>query len=258
MTDFGRKAGLGDMLKSVYDADVDDVVDAVPGHKASHEDGAADELDVTDLSGELADNQPAKAHPLAGNKHTASALAELNAKVSDATLDDSSASRTPSAHKTSHQDGGTDEITVAGLVGTTPRAVLADATPGRVLRKMRITIANGTTASTLKCTVNSMWNGDAIAETDNIGLDATTGHFHLSANGQALTILNSGLTGNALDGTISLYYNASGTPLLVSAIKTAEGLVLNHIGLSDGVGLDLTVLVDTGIIIPHILYITDA
>lgn len=37
-------------------------------------------------------------------------LAELNALVSDATLDDSSASRTPSAHATSHERDGSDPI----------------------------------------------------------------------------------------------------------------------------------------------------
>jgi len=49
-------------------------------------------------------------------------LAELNSSVSDATLDDSSSSRPPTSHASSHEDGGGDEISVAGLSGT-----LADA-----------------------------------------------------------------------------------------------------------------------------------
>ena len=44
-------------------------------------------------------------HDLAGADHNAATLAQLNAKVSDATLDDSSASRPPSAHTVaSHSD----------------------------------------------------------------------------------------------------------------------------------------------------------
>jgi hypothetical protein len=50
-------------------------------HASSHQDGGADEIDVTDLSGLLADGQ------------------------------------TPLAHKTSHENGGGDEISVAGLSG---------------------------------------------------------------------------------------------------------------------------------------------
>lgn len=50
-------------------------------HKASHQDGGADEISVAGLSGLLADGQ------------------------------------TPLAHKTSHQDGGSDELSLAGLDG---------------------------------------------------------------------------------------------------------------------------------------------
>lgn len=54
----------------------------VPGaHATSHENGGSDEIDVTDLSGLLADGQ------------------------------------TPLAHAASHQNGGADEISVAGLSG---------------------------------------------------------------------------------------------------------------------------------------------
>lgn len=57
------------------------------------------------------------AHDLGGAQHNADTLADLNTKVSDATLDDSGDPRDPNAHKTSHQEGGTDEINVAGLSG---------------------------------------------------------------------------------------------------------------------------------------------
>lgn len=44
------------------------------------------------------DSRTPTAHDLSGALHNASTLANLNLKISDATLDDSSASRTPSAH----------------------------------------------------------------------------------------------------------------------------------------------------------------
>ena len=45
------------------------------------------------------------AHALAGAQHNADTLANLNAKISDATLDDSSAARTPASHdNTKHSD----------------------------------------------------------------------------------------------------------------------------------------------------------
>lgn len=48
-----------------------------------------------------------------GKLETTSTLADLNANISDATLDDSGDSRTPTAHATSHQHSGTDEIATA-------------------------------------------------------------------------------------------------------------------------------------------------
>lgn len=44
------------------------------------------------------DSQPAEAHNLGGTEHNADTLANLNAKVSDATLDDSGDSRPPDSH----------------------------------------------------------------------------------------------------------------------------------------------------------------
>lgn len=102
MTDFGRRAASAD-------------------HASRHEDGGADEISVASLSGELADAQPPKAHDLGGAAHGIDTLADLNLKISDADLDDSGGTRTPSAHKSAHQNDGADEISVAGLSG-----VLAD------------------------------------------------------------------------------------------------------------------------------------
>jgi hypothetical protein len=46
---------------------------APAAHGGTHEDGGMDEVDVTALSGELADDQPALAHDIAGARHTSTA-----------------------------------------------------------------------------------------------------------------------------------------------------------------------------------------
>ncbi len=96
MTDFGRVTTL---------------------HKTSHQNAGSDEIAVTGLSGLLGDSQMALAHALGGTKHSVATLAALNALISNATLDTASATRTPAAHKTSHQSGGSDALTCALLAG---------------------------------------------------------------------------------------------------------------------------------------------
>ena len=86
-------------------------------HSTRHESGGADELSVTGLSGDLADEQDAKPHDIGGATHNADTLANLNSKVSDATLDDTNDTREPEAHSTTHESGGADEISVDGLSG---------------------------------------------------------------------------------------------------------------------------------------------
>ncbi len=57
------------------------------------------------------------AHTLGGASHTADTLADLNSKISDANVDDDGDPRDPNAHASSHQNGGSDELSVAGLSG---------------------------------------------------------------------------------------------------------------------------------------------
>lgn len=87
-------------------------------HASTHEDGGDDEITVEALSGDLADDQPVQSHPFAGNKHASVTLAAVNADITNATLDDASAARTPSAHESSHESGGTDPLDIASLAGT--------------------------------------------------------------------------------------------------------------------------------------------
>lgn len=64
-----------------------------------------------------------QAHALGGSDHTAATLAELNALVSDATLDDATAPRTPTAHAAGHATGQPDAMSVADIGGYTTAQV---------------------------------------------------------------------------------------------------------------------------------------
>ena len=59
-------------------------------HASSHENGGADEISVAGLSGALADAQTPTSHAIGGAEHSSSTLAQLNGKVSNATLIDQS------------------------------------------------------------------------------------------------------------------------------------------------------------------------
>ncbi len=229
---------------------------ASASHASRHEDGGADEISVDSLSGELADDQPPKSHDLAGADHNADTLADLNLKVSDATLDGSGASRTPSAHSASHENGGGDEIDVSGLTGAGGDGILGDGVAGRVLRGFILAIVDGTNANTLKCTVNQRWNGDVISETDNIAKGATTGDFNLSADGKNLLIKATGLTGNALFAIANLYSNSTGTDYNSPCKALTNDILVNISDAGSAVYQDITVVADSGGIYIDILYIT--
>lgn len=93
------------------------IVADVAVHAVTHESGGADEISVNGLSGVLADDQPAQVHAFGGAKHSADTLANLNAKVSDATLDDAGSPRPPTAHKATHEAGGADALDHQNLSG---------------------------------------------------------------------------------------------------------------------------------------------
>jgi hypothetical protein len=57
----------------------------------------------------------AAAHDLGGSAHNADTLANLNTKITDATLDDASDPRDPNAHGPSHHSGGADAIKLDDL-----------------------------------------------------------------------------------------------------------------------------------------------
>jgi len=143
-----------------------------------------------------------------------------------------------------------------GALTTDP--IGGDGTAGRVIRGSHLVIDNGTNAATLKCTLSSRWNGDAIAQTDNIAKGATTGHFTLNADGTTLRIEAAGLTGNALYAFFNLSHNASGTAVNCYGFISSNDITFYLRDAAAGTNLDMTTLVDTGNFYVDILYITDA
>lgn len=133
-----------------------------------------------------------------------------------------------------------------------------DTTGGRVLRRIYFKIDNGTNAATLKCTVVAKWNGDAIAETDNIAKDASVGNFSLNAAGTVLTIEAAGLSGNVVMAHGTVRYNGTATDLTIFADASGNDITIALRNSTTGATLDLTTLVDTGSIAINILYLTDA
>jgi len=132
-----------------------------------------------------------------------------------------------------------------------------DGTAGRIIRRVWLSIDDGTNAATLKCALTSRWNGDTIGETDNVAKDATTGNFTLDANGLALKVEASGLTGNAVMAFGVISHNVTGLDGL-TVLCNADTNDLYILTRDGGVNQDLTTLVDTGKIYVEILYITDA
>ena len=102
-------------------------------HAPRHEAGGADQIDVTGLSGLLADSQTPTSHAASHESGGSDAIASLPTSDQKAAMDASNApdtsnpfltsndAATPISHAASHQLGGSDEINVNGLSG-----VLAD------------------------------------------------------------------------------------------------------------------------------------
>ena len=136
-----------------------------------------------------------------------------------------------------------------------------DGTGGRVMRVCQLLVEDGTNASTIKCTLSSKWNGDAIAATDNIGKSATTGNFTLNARGNGLTIESAGLTGNAVV-VLAAYIEAEKTGFnfgtIVESGITSNDIVLTLTDGNEGGAVDLTAIEAGGPTKIHIAYLTDA
>jgi hypothetical protein len=149
-----------------------------------------------------------------------------------------------------------DTLTALGLPSD---PIKGDGTAGRTLRTVYLVISNGTNASTLLVSCVGIWNGDNNAPENNLGKGGNGTAFALDAGGVTLTLKNAGISGDAVAVlSSSMRYNLSGTVLSVIAIKTASGIDIGVTNASTGVDLDLTTLVDTGLMQIYITYLTSA
>ncbi len=126
------------------------------------------------------------------------------------------------------------------------------------LRISRLTIADATVADKIKCTLASIWNGDVISETDNIGKAATVGDFSLDTDGDTLTIEASGLSTSCI-AIISgiIVRNACEYPhLYCDFVASGNDIVLTFRKAAEAAVIDLTHIVDTGQVQLIISYLT--
>ena len=138
--------------------------------------------------------------------------------------------------------------------------IKGDTTTGRVLRLARLTIDDGTNASTLKCTLANLWNGDTIAATDNVAKGATTGNFTLDAAGTVLTVEAAGLSGNCIAVlSAAIARNASNiSHPFCDAVVATNDIQMTFRQSQEIAVLDLTSMVDTGQVDIILAYITAA
>jgi len=134
--------------------------------------------------------------------------------------------------------------------------VRGDGTVGRVLRHSYLNITDGTNANTIKCELQSRWNGDYIATTDNISKGATTGNFTLNAGGNNLIIETTGITGDCLTAFGQVNYNGSGTAIISNLRGLSNDIYILFYNAATGANVDLTALVDVGSIEVCVKYIT--
>lgn len=137
--------------------------------------------------------------------------------------------------------------------------IKGDGTAGRVLRLITVAVQNGTNAGTIKVKSLNVWNGDAIAEEDNLAKGGDTGVFALNAGGFGLYINTAGISGDPIAILSCVFrFNYTGSELLVDGFVEGANIRLNFFNRTSGLDADLTVLVDTGIFYFYILYLTSA
>lgn len=139
--------------------------------------------------------------------------------------------------------------TAADGISNPPLA--GDSTAGRSFRIAELVVDDGTTASTVKCTLTSVFNGDAISETDNI--TGVVGDFSLT--GYNLTIQSSGITGTCVGAIGVLHDNNTATVYNVK-IENSTNITIYLYNSDYTSGISWATAVDSGDITVRLLYIT--
>ncbi len=160
--------------------------------------------------------------------------------------------------------GTAGQVTVtngAGSITLASPALLGDGTAGRKLKAHTIRIQNGTNAATIKVdglVTGLEFNGDILAQENNLAKSGDTGNFALNADGSILNIQVSGLTGNVvgvLNSPIGYNYSATAVTANIGS-DGANGYNLTFQNAATGAAVDLTTLVDTGSIYVQPIYVT--
>ena len=151
-------------------------------------------------------------------------------------------------------------IRVQGNGGTEIAKHIEGICPGKEIpihRISNILIEDGTDAAHIKVTLGNVWNGDSYAITDNIGKDGiTTGVWQLDATGSVLTLVEAGMSRTILAvAAVTISMNFSATAFIVSGAKSASTMQLTFKNAATGGALDLTTLVDTGVLAINVYYI---
>ncbi len=103
---------LSDLNSKIDDATLDD--QGSTRFPEVHGDTEHDSTVATD-----GDAQPPETHNLAGSAHGSDSLADLNSKISDATLDDQGSARTPETHGDGKHDSTVDSSAVSAVESST-------------------------------------------------------------------------------------------------------------------------------------------
>ena len=188
--------------------------------------GAVDTVPISNGSGGLAMGVPTgAAHALGGASHTADTIAALNAKVSDATLDDTGTARTPTAHALGGAEHSAD--TIAALNAKVSDATLIDTADSRLSDARTPTshaFAGAEHSTSLLTAVNTKISDATLIDTADSRLSdarAPTAHKddHKSGGGDAFA------SADLLEATIKRILTTTGpTTLLVGAIVDGEYL----------------------------------
>jgi hypothetical protein len=135
-------------------------------------------------------------------------------------------------------------------------AILGDGTAGRRLRCINLSIDDGIDPNTLKCRIDSVFNGGEIDWENNLAKGSYTANLALDGSGAILTIKTSALAGGSIAVICAnIYANASGVTLCVESYTYSSATIRVLLNVGD-TAQDLTNLVDTGPIYITIVYLT--
>ena len=148
------------------------------------------------------------------------------------------------------------EIDAAVGAGTA-NAIIGDSTPGRVLRRIRLEVKDGTNPNTLKFQVYNLWNGENNGPTDNVSKDSTVGSFYFGVGGIAMNFAPS----DSCVAVVScvLGFNSSASDLVIEGYESANGIgIVWHYSTGGSICDMATILSGSSTLKIYITYLTDA